>query len=105
MTTYSTQLFAGALAAGQTILFTPSSSLVCVVRDIELYGNYATATQVAIAVGTSGPQAYIFFANPLPAGGWLQWQGRSVLAHGQSIIGVAGAAGAEALVSGYLLTA
>jgi hypothetical protein len=102
--TYSTQLFAGSLTAGTAVLFTPSSAEVCIVRDVELYGNFGAAEQVSLAVGVSGvPLGYFFFQNPLEPGAWHQWQGRVVLAPGQQLLSVSGAGGATAIVSGYLL--
>lgn len=105
MSIYSTQFFAGSLASGTEVLYTPPGTDILVVRDLELYGNYAASTQVSLAIGVSGsPRAYFFFQNPLDPGKWVQWQGRVVIEPGQQLLSVTGEAGATLIASGYLFS-
>jgi hypothetical protein len=99
---YSTQLFAGAIQVGTHVIYTPPATEIAVVRDAELYGDFSTAEQVALAVGVSGsPVAYFFFVNPLEPGKWEQWQGRVVIPAGGQLLSVSGGAGPTLVVSGY----
>jgi hypothetical protein len=77
---------------------------VVVLRDAELYGNIASATEVAVGIAVSGSlQAVVAYANPLEPGATHQWTGRVVLAVGDELVVNSGAAGPLAVLSGYLL--
>lgn len=87
------------------MLYTVPPATVLVVRDVELYAATSAPIQFAIAVGVSGsPRSYVWFVNPLNAGDWKQWQGRTVLDFGQQLLAVAGASGVDVTASGYLLS-
>jgi hypothetical protein len=100
---YSTQFYAGRTGQGETPLYTVPSGNVLVLRDVEIYAATSSDIQFALAVGAPGIVSHLWFVNPLKAGEWAQWQGRSVLDTGQLLIAVAGEAGVEVTASGYLL--
>lgn len=103
---YSTQLFLGALDDGSSTLYTVPAQYVAVIRDLELYGNFADNAEVAIGATIPGPlTAYMWVVNPLEPGAWVQWHGRVVLEAGHALVAATDEAGALLIASGYLLSA
>jgi hypothetical protein len=104
--TYSTQFFAGAIGLGTTALYTVPTGFVVVVRDVTVYGNFATAEQVGVGLEVAGSiSGYLLFANPLHPGDLAEWQGRQVINAGGVLTAVSGGSGPIVWASGYLLTA
>jgi hypothetical protein len=103
MSTYSTLFFSGTVGSGTTTLYTVGPLNTVIIRDLELYAGVPSDIQFAVALGAPGLTSYLWFVNPLKAGEWAQWQGRTVLPPGHTLLAVSGAAGVVVTASGYLL--
>lgn len=103
---YSTRLVAAVLDAALDDAYTVPAGFVAVIRDMELTNQGGTATAIAIDLEVPGPlTATIYFNADVPAGSWLQWQGRVVMNAGDVLSISASAYPIGAVVSGYLLSA
>ena len=106
MPTYSKQLFSvNSTTAGVTV-YTSPVGIVTVVRDIEAVNATSSTDSLNIYL-TSVPgsaSTFIFKVNQLAPGNSSRWEGRAVLAAGQSIQLYSGAAGWTVLCSGYELS-
>lgn len=104
MSVYSTQFFAGNLAAGGANLYTTPANMTVVVRDIEAYNSSASPSDFNVGVDVAGLGIPIYLVSQAPSATWHQWSGRAVVNPGQTITAYSGLGGTLLIVSGYLLT-
>jgi hypothetical protein len=77
---------------------------VAVVRDMRVYGNFASDADISVGVTVAGPlTGIIWFLNPLSPGATASWEGRVVMNASDELTADSSEAGALLVVSGYLL--
>lgn len=106
MSIYTEQLFAVTSTTSGVTVFTAPSSGQIVIRDLEIVNATSSTDDLNIyTLGVSGfASAYIYKARAIPAGNWLQWQGRFALRQGQAVELYSGAPGWTIAATGYNLT-
>jgi hypothetical protein len=75
-----------------------------VIRDIAIYGNVSSASEVSIGATSSGlGTGIIALFNPLNPGDYDHWTGRQVLDATDELTSNCTVGGPTLMVSGYLL--
>lgn len=106
MTVYSTRFAAGSVTTVGSTPFTVPAGSTAVIRDIGVWNDTGSASEVAVGVSVSGsPYAYITVVPSLANLTFFEWQGRQVLDAGNELYLFDASEGCLFMISGYLLDA